>query len=80
MLENIDLDRLEKHWAVAAIPKNIRDNCFNEIETIVVEKAIGNQIESGVLIAEKANDLITRIASAYEMAAIENFESYFMNS
>lgn len=76
MLENIDLDRLEKHWAVAAIPKNIRDNCFNEIETIVVEKAIGNQIESGVLIAEKTNDLITRIASAYEMAAIENFESF----
>ncbi len=75
MLKYIDLDRLEQHWAVAAIPKDVRDNCFREIEKITVQKSVGQQIGFNFSISNQLENQIRRIAGAYEMAAIENIGS-----
>lgn len=45
MLEKNDLNRLESHWAIAAIPKTDRKACFNIIEKINVQKSIKKSIQ-----------------------------------
>ncbi|HEY8361882.1 MAG TPA: DEAD/DEAH box helicase [Tissierellaceae bacterium] len=75
MLKYDDLDRLEQHWAVAAIPKDVRESCFREIEKIIVQKSVGNQIEFNFSISNQLEDEIRKIAAAYELAAIENIGS-----
>jgi hypothetical protein len=75
MLKYIDLDRLEQHWAVAAIPKYVRDNCFREIKKITAQKSVGQQIGFNFFISNQLENQIRRIAGAYEMAAIENIGS-----
>lgn len=75
MLKYSDLDLLEEHWAVTAIPKDVRDNCFSEIEKIIVHNSVGNQIGFNFSIPDQLDDIIQRVAGAYEMAAIENIGS-----
>ncbi|MGD9568087.1 MAG: DEAD/DEAH box helicase [Sedimentibacter sp.] len=75
MLKYSDLDRLEQHWAVASVSKNVRDKCFDEIEKIIVQKSIGEQIKFNFSFSSQLEDQISRVASAYEMAAFENIGS-----
>lgn len=52
MLEKNDLNRLESHWAIAAIPKTDRKACFNIIEKINVQKSI-KKVFSSILKLKK---------------------------
>jgi len=75
MLKYSDLERLEQHWAVTAIPKDVRDMWFREIEKITVQKSVGQQIKFNFSIPDQFEEQIRRIATAYEVAAIENIKS-----
>lgn len=75
VLKNEDLYRLEQHWAVSAIPKNVRDHCFSEIEKIIVQKSVGKQLGFNYVTSNQLKMQIRKIISAYEIAAIENIGS-----
>lgn len=72
MLKNADLNRLESHWAVASIPEAERKSCFQTIEKIRVKKAIKESIKFNFNLDHKWKDTLSKMALAYEIAAIEN--------
>lgn len=76
MLEKNDLNRLESHWAIAAIPKTDRKACFNIIEKINVQKSIKKSIQFNFKIEKDWQEKVLKMALAYEMPAIENIASF----
>nr|WP_217934756.1 DEAD/DEAH box helicase [Enterocloster clostridioformis] len=76
MLKKSDLDRLESHWAVAAIPEENRKECFYTIEKLKVQKSIKNSIRFNFTKQEDWQNILYKMALAYEMPAIENISSF----
>lgn len=72
MLKKSDLDRLESHWAVAAIPEKDRKKCFHTIEKLRVESSVEKSIKFNFTIQENWQDSLFKMALAYEIPAIEN--------
>lgn len=69
------LERLNAHWAVAAIPTARRDRALEIAQLLLVHGVIGHQIE--VDIAERPDDManLQKTAMAYELAAIEGIDA-----
>lgn len=76
MLKKNDLDRLESHWAVSAIPEKDRQLCFHTIDKIKTQKAMKNSIKFNFTIQKDWQDYLARIALAYEIPAIENISAF----
>lgn len=76
MLEKKDLDRLETHWAVSAIPQKTREICFDTIRKKQVCNAIGNSIEFSCLAGDDFEEQLSKVAMAYEIPAIENITNF----
>lgn len=76
MLKNVELDKLEAHWAVSSIPKDVRRTCFDKLRKRQVCTAVGDCIEFTYDLEEDFNKIVTKMAMAYEIPAIENISSF----
>lgn len=69
------LQALDDHWAVAAVGRAARERAFEEASTRLVASAVGEQLDLADDLASartsRAIELAERVATAYEMAAVE---------
>jgi replicative superfamily II helicase len=80
MIVNKDsLEQVDSQWAVKAIGDAQRDYGLKLADTLLVKQAVGQQIEINIIQNQKDNDLLQRLAMAYEIAAIEGLNA-FINS
>jgi superfamily II DNA/RNA helicase len=74
------LAKVDQHWAVQAVGENERKRGLDLANVRLVNKAIGEQLTLNVATPRHGDDdLLSRLALAYEMAAIEGLEA-FLNS
>lgn len=76
MLKNVELDKLEAHWAVSSIPEDVRRTCFDKLRKKQVCDAVGNCIEFTYDLEENFSKTVAKLAMAYEIPAIENISSF----
>lgn len=74
------LEQLESHWAVAAIPVDARQQATELAHSSLVQKAVGRQLHLPMADSAHAEDLLKRVALAYEMAAIEGLPAFLSQS
>ena len=71
------LTKVDQHWAVQAVGENERKRGLEIANVRLVNKAIGEQLRLNVTAARPGDDdLLSRLALAYEMAAIEGLEAF----
>jgi hypothetical protein len=71
------LDRLDQHWAVLAVGEAERKRGLELANVRLVNKAIGEQLKLNVAAPRAGDDdLLSRLALAYEMAAIEGLDAF----
>ena len=69
------LTKVDQHWAVQAVGENERKRGLDIANVRLVNKAIGEQLRLNVTAARPGDDdLLSRLALAYEMAAIEGLK------
>lgn len=74
------LDRLEAHWAVMSIPADVRQQAAEDAQVSLVQKAVGRQLHLPMADSVRAEDLLKRVALAYELAAIEGLPAFLSQS
>lgn len=74
------LERLESHWAVVAISADARQQAAELAQTSLVQNAVGRQLHLQMTDSAHAEDLLKRVALAYEMAAIEGLPAFLSQS
>lgn len=72
------LERLELHWAVTAVPTAQRRRAFALAEFALVQTAVGRQLSLIQNLTPEHVSLLTRVATAYEIAAVEGLEALLM--
>ena len=72
------LERVDTHWAVQAIGESQQKYGLELANQLLVDKALGSQIHFQFNYQDTDEDLLARLAMAYEMAAIEGLGD-FMN-
>ena len=72
------LKRVDAHWAVQAVGESQQKYGLELANQLLVDKALGSQIHFQFEYQDTDEDLLARLAMAYEMAAIEGFGA-FMN-
>lgn len=75
-LEQSTLDALDQHWAVLAIGDAERERGLEIANARLVSKAVGRQMQLAYLESADDQDLLNRLAMAYEMAAIEGLSAF----
>lgn len=70
------IDRLEEHWALAAIAPEDRRRVAAIAQSRLVQAAVGRQLHLPVSASASEEDLLMRVALAYEMAAIEGLPAF----
>ena len=71
------LTKVDQHWAVQAVGESERKRGSENRNVRLVNKAIGEQLRLNVTAARPSDDdLLSRLALAYEMAAIEGLEAF----
>lgn len=75
-LHKEDLQLIDNHWAVLAVGAQERDRGLEFANARLVGKAVGRQVR--LSFEERASDkeLLSRLAMAYEMAAIEGLSAF----
>lgn len=69
------LSELEQHWAVAAVPPSARKRAFTLAELHLVQTAVGTQLSLKEAFTPKDASLLARVATAYEVAAVEGLDA-----
>lgn len=69
------LEGLKKHWAIQAIDKNEIEKAFKLADELIVNNAVGEQIQFGFSFTPADYDLLERTAMAYELVAIEGLDA-----
>lgn len=69
------LERLSAHWAVAAVDPADRDRAASLVNERLAKRAVGRQIDFDFSEQSGDDDLLDRLALAYEMAAIEGLDA-----
>lgn len=69
-----DLDRLDQHWAVLAVGDT--EHGLHIADMRLVQKAVGDQVNLAFKPEPSDDDLLQRLALAYETAAIEGLDSF----
>ncbi|WP_386688774.1 DEAD/DEAH box helicase [Lonepinella sp. MS14437] len=69
------LEKLKTHWAIQAIGENSIKKAFNLADELIVNNAVGKQIQFGFSFTPANYDLLERIAIAYELIAIEGLDA-----
>lgn len=75
-LEQSTLDALDQHWAVLAIGDAERERGLEIANARLVSKTVGRQMQLAYLESADDQDLLNRLAMAYEMAAIEGLSAF----
>ena len=70
------LERIDKHWAVLAIGDEQIRNGSELANHLLVDKAVGDQIQFDFAFSESDYYLLDRISMAYELAAIEGLNDF----
>lgn len=74
-----ELENIDQHWAVQAIPIDVRKNVLKAADERLVRSALGEILQNTK--QTKANDEdIERVATAYEIAAIEGLSAVLHSS
>ena len=76
MLREQDLENIDSHWAVMAIGEDERDRGLKVANARLVKKAVGQQMLINFPENGFDDELLHRLAMAYEMAAIEGLNEY----
>jgi len=79
-LKQETLDRLELHWAVTAIAADERQRANEIAQTGLLQKAVGRQLHLLIEDSAYTEDLLKRVALAYEIAAIEGLPAFLSQS
>lgn len=74
-LRNEHLAQVDNHWAVLALGADQRDRGFAQADACLVRKAVGRQMQLNLEERAGDEDLLSRLAMAYELAAIEGLPS-----
>lgn len=69
------LQRVDRHWAVMAVGISERDRGLRTADTWLVNKAVGHEIRIDYVENDQDRKLLERLATAYEMAAIEGIDA-----
>jgi hypothetical protein len=69
------LARIESHWAVSAIPTDDRQRAFALANYRLVREAYASQLNLEADLSEENQELLDRLATAYELAAIEGIQA-----
>src|SRR5436190_22561433 len=72
----LSLERLDAHWAISAIPVAERVGAAGVAQARLVGRAVARQLHLPVGNSEPDDELIRRVALAYEMAAIEGLPAF----
>lgn len=75
-LDRETITRVDNHWSVLAIGAVERDRGLEVANAQLVSKAIGRQMRLSYREQPSDEDLLRRLALAYEMAAIEGLPSF----
>ncbi len=70
------LERVDAHWAVQAVGETRQKYGFELANRLLVDKALGQQIHFEFDYQNMDEDLLSRLAMAYEMAAIEGLRDF----
>jgi len=70
------LERVDTHWAVQAIGESQQKYGIELANQLLVDKALGSQIHFQFDYQDTDEDLLSRLAMAYEMAAIEGLDDF----
>lgn len=76
MIREQDLHNVDRHWAVLAIGEDQRDRGLKVADARLVKQAVGHQIAIDFPENEFDDELLHRLAMAYEMAAIEGLDAF----
>ncbi len=69
------LQELENHWAVAALPLAERERGRDVAKARLLQDALGNQLQVAFVEQGSDEDLLERLATAYEIAAAEGLDA-----
>ena len=69
------LQGLQSHWALSALPKDERNRAAELVNERLVRQAVGHQISFSFVEEASDDDILDRVAMAYEMAAIEGLDA-----
>ena len=70
------LERIDQHWAVEAIGKKQMKRASELTDRILVNNAVGDQIQFDFTISKSDYTLLDRASMAYELAAIEGLNAF----
>ncbi|EKD29208.1 MAG: DEAD/DEAH box helicase protein, partial [uncultured bacterium] len=70
------LERIDQHWAVQAVGDEQVKKGLELANRLLVNKAVGQQIQFDFAFSESDYDLLNRLSMAYEMAAIEGLNEF----
>ncbi|MDR2187148.1 MAG: DEAD/DEAH box helicase [Azonexus sp.] len=79
-LKQETLERLELHWAIAAISTDERQRASELAQANLVQRAVGHQLHLSIDDSAYTEDLLKRVALAYEMTAIEGLPAFLSQS
>lgn len=74
-VSSIALEQLPAHWAVAAISPQDYERAMQLVSERLAKGALGRQIEFSFSEQPEDDDLLNRVALAYELAAIEGLDA-----
>jgi superfamily II DNA/RNA helicase len=70
------LDHVDAHWAVQAIGSSRQKRGLELSNQLLVDKALGQQIHFNFEYSSSDEELLSKLAMAYEMAAIEGLNDF----
>ena len=76
MISDEHLRLVDSHWAIKAVGDENRDRGLKIANARLVKQAVGEQIKIDFREDPADDDLLRRLAMAYEMAAIEGLSAF----
>lgn len=74
------LATLDSHWAIASVPEGDRRRAHDVANARLVESALGEQLQLHFVEQPTDGDVIERLATAYEVAAVEGLDALLHTS